>query len=161
MAKNESNAYLYEGFISEVKGSLNTGVSEEVIEESVNSYMNENPVTSEIVYSTEERVIGRWVDNKPLYQKTIQLTNKPSANTNTPVDVSDLSVDMMIKIEGVLLTSYDNNILHFAPDYTDKGDYILRTYYSTDQQSIMLYFPATSAGFKWCYITVQYTKTTD
>lgn len=28
----------------------------------------------EVIYSTEERVIGRWIDNRPLYQKTIHQT---------------------------------------------------------------------------------------
>lgn len=26
------------------------------------------------IYSTEERVIGRWIDNRPLYQKTFDIT---------------------------------------------------------------------------------------
>ena len=33
----------------------------------------ETKVNSGVVYSTEERVIGKWIDGKPIYQKTIEL----------------------------------------------------------------------------------------
>lgn len=27
------------------------------------------------VYSTEERIVGRWIDGKPIYSKTVPITN--------------------------------------------------------------------------------------
>lgn len=51
------------------------------------------------VYSTEERVVGTWIDGKPLYQKTLTFNDVPIGTSDTwisIVSVSDLSIDMMV-----------------------------------------------------------------
>ena len=141
-------------FINNVKGSLNTGVSEEAINKSVNDYLDKNPITSEIIYSTEERVIGRWVDGKPIYQKTVQLKNL------TSYDLSDTPINLVIKIEGMIKDDGIGDVICFAPDYSGET-YAVRTYYSTINKKIMIFASEALHTHQSAYITIQYTKTTD
>ena len=34
-------------------------------------------ITSKEIYSTEEQVIGKWIDGKPLYRKQYNLQQRP------------------------------------------------------------------------------------
>ena len=42
---------------------------------------NEDSETSSN-YSTEEKIIGTWIDGKPIYQKTFNIANASLASTN-------------------------------------------------------------------------------
>ena len=48
-------------------------------------------------YSTEEQIVGTWVNGKPLYQKTYTLGSKSiTANTDTQlVDLTSLSISLL------------------------------------------------------------------
>lgn len=110
-----------------------------------------NNIFTPQIYSLEEREIGVWVDNKPLYQKTIIL-NVP-INTTFYVDISDLNIDKVISVNGVF--------------NRDTGWYPINTYYSSNFYSLVgvesqrlrisLFVEASYEQ----RITILYTKTTD
>lgn len=64
----------------------------------INKRITDIGTTAQINYSTEEQVIGTWIDGKPLYQKTVELTAPDVAYTyktiphNIP-DVEDIFID--------------------------------------------------------------------
>ena len=54
------------------------------------------------LYSETERIVGQWVDGKPIYQKVMSLTS-PSTNNQTQVgDISDLGIETVVKLDGTL-----------------------------------------------------------
>ena len=52
-------------------------------------------------YSTEEKVVGKWIDGKPIYEKVINGTiiGSPADWTNF-YDCTNLNIDNMINIKG-------------------------------------------------------------
>lgn len=110
-----------------------------------------------IDYSLNEQATGKkWVDGKPIYQKTIELT----AN-DTWVDLTALNIDTIVDYSGMWIS-------------TDNDPYILDTLGTWGTSASNSYFSRivinSANGVKivvngWTfssgYITLQYTKTTD
>ena len=46
-------------------------------------------------YSTDEQIVGRWIDGKPVYQKIIESTTS-SVGAWTGIDISNLSIGEMV-----------------------------------------------------------------
>lgn len=116
-------------------------------------------------YSTSEKVIGTWIDGKPLYQKTWigTITSGSGANQRYMVEenvVSKYNIDEVVSLTGM---TKDNQI-SYGSTYTNTAEDQFRPllynvaggtngltfYYGT--------FPAKPFKF---IITMQYTKTTD
>ena len=99
-----------------------------------------------VIYSDTERKIGIWRDNKPLYQKTIDLgsdTNISNANWETSV-FSISNLEKIILIYGV----------------NSSGTYYpLNAYHSGDDVNLLACRDGNPANIRW--VTLQYTKTTD
>lgn len=57
------------------------------------------------IYSLEERVVGRWIDGKPIYEKTFYTITPSTQNTTKIVSLSDYSIDTKISITGMLLSN--------------------------------------------------------
>lgn len=58
------------------------------------------PYQSNNNYSTDEIVIGKWIDGKPIYRKVVQGTTPSNSNLTNVVNLSSLSIDTLISIEG-------------------------------------------------------------
>lgn len=103
------------------------------------------------IYSTEERCVGVWIDNKPLYQKSIAFDN--TSSTNLSIDVRTLGIDTLahkriwVKNTGFQVNSYYNTAEDQVHAYYDETGYI----------HIRRGTAFAGAG----YVTLLYTKTTD
>ena len=103
-------------------------------------------------YSTEEQVVGEWIDGKPIYQKTYALTNiAVAANAEVAiVDLSTLGVETFVEIHA--LGKENNRWFDFS-----RANGGLRT---LDDNK--LYVGGASAwSFSNFNVTLKYTKTTD
>lgn len=49
------------------------------------------------VYSTNETVIGTWIDGKPLYRKTMEFSNLSSGENNIPHGIANVDILMVDK----------------------------------------------------------------
>lgn len=105
-------------------------------------------------YSTTEKIVGSWIDGKPLYQKTINFGALPNNTTKTVS--SGTSVSSVKRLWGF---AYNNNTFVNLP-HVGVGDMVAAN-------SISLYAAGSSVGVKTgtdrtdlttCYITIQYTK---
>lgn len=97
-----------------------------------------------ISYSTEERVIGKWIDGKPLYQITIELPESVAIPANawtTVTDVTDLSIKELVSTIGKPHEKQSAAL----DGYLDGSSLKVNTYLTWQLISI----------------TIQYTKTTD
>lgn len=101
---------------------------------------------SPIIYSEEEREIGVWIDNKPLYAKSFtlssQITVSASSWTNTSLAIA--------------------NVEKFINGYAISSDGTFQGSVAVDKNNDIIYLQSTRSSASYVtYLTVFYTKTTD
>lgn len=104
-------------------------------------------------YSTDEIVIGKWIDSKPVYRKVLEF-NFNDRNYITQ-DLSSLNFDKVVSIYGI------SNTNPIEQDYyVNDGDF-LRTYIDdvkTLHINIGTLYPTIPLKV---FVIIEYTKTTD
>lgn len=112
-------------------------------------------------YSTDETIVGRWIDGKPVYRKVVESTTPSTVNSETFIDTNISNIDQMISIDGIMQTAAGN----FTPIgmfSTTKRIYI---YYSSEKNKIDIRIIDSEKSSNWCnlpvYFILEYTKTTD
>ena len=135
-------------YLEEVEAQLELG-------EVRTSYTPYKDFENEEVYSTNEIVIGRWIDGKPLYRKTYQTTNIASTNTNI-VDITNLNIDTPVRLYGMIISSTGNKFI--IPSYDSSATYniILANLTSIRGRAVL----GDGGSIVNAYITIEYTKTT-
>lgn len=112
-------------------------------------------------YSTEEQIIGTWIDGKPIYQKSAQVT-LPTITYGTwgqvKWDIASLNVNEIISLKYLTRQSTNQWTDGF---YMDSGGYVLKALYINDTSHIEVISNNGIYSNGKCYITIQYTKTTD
>ena len=151
--------------LNEIKGAVNTnddnmGLLSNLNTTDKSSMVNAiNEVNNKFNYSTEEQIIGKWIDGKPLYRKTITFKTTIADSFTVPheiANVDEINVDYgnsyFTEKTG---TSYSLPIIGYAGNFTDN------CYAFVNKENIYIY--ATGGwNTSWTkYITLLYTKTTD
>lgn len=106
------------------------------------------------MYSTDEKMIGQWIDGKPLYQKTLQITETYINITSDFVNLHNVS---SLNIENLVYTGihrYRNDGVQ--PFICDLEQGYIRV--KTVTGSGGAYYGITDGGG---FTVIQYTKTTD
>lgn len=92
-------------------------------------------------YSTDETIIGRWIDGKPIYRKVIQ---KPTNG----IDVSLLNIDTPIKMETCIPFDSNSYLIKSGPEAGEsRFCFLLNNTLQVTNGSL--------------YAVLEYTKTTD
>ena len=108
------------------------------------------------IYSTDEKIIGTWIDGKPVYRKCFSGLKTPSSYNNKIdiINTSDMNIDKLITLYGFchLSSKMTANIPSSA----------CQVGLNDDTGNIYMYILAQS----WCNsdiisLIVEYTKTTD
>lgn len=110
-------------------------------------------------YSTEEQVIGKWVDGKPLYRKVVNFGGMQDGTISPGKEVAHniANISQIINVYGGM----SNNNYFFGLPYVAQSD---------AEHSVGLYATKTNivtntlvdySNYTTCYITIEYTKTTD
>ena len=108
-------------------------------------------------YSTEEQIVGEWIDGKKLYQKTIHDFTMPS-QSNVPIpNFLGIQVDKMIEIFGRCVDS-NGFTFTFNPSF---GDRIKCLYGTSNDAFVVQYVDASWAYNQKADITFVYTKVND
>ena len=115
------------------------------------------------IYSTDEKMIGQWIDGKPLYQKTIVTTTPEAAQSGTAGKYVDIGADIdfgkivsfeILDVASILPMPYfKNDLSAFVKGYLYNHTYVAHP------NTIVI--NCNSWYEKTCYVTIQYTKTTD
>lgn len=105
-------------------------------------------------YSTEEQVVGTWIDGKPLYQKTVDQTIGSDA-------------DYTVFANGIDHAHLVNSCFEYSSGRWMSFDYISlsgasnnRTCYVDVQNGALNLHNQSNSSIHWI-ATIQYTKTTD
>lgn len=108
---------------------------------------------SSIVYSTNEQLIGKWVNGEDLYQKTVNCGNLPNATSKTVAHgISNL--DRIISAEGFAKSSTNQTPIPFVNNTTVGSQVVL----IVDNTNITLRTSDDRSPYTG-YITLRYTKT--
>ena len=110
-------------------------------------------------YSTDEQLIGTWINGKPLYQKTVDCGTGPQ-NTYKRVAHNISNIEFIADVKGTAVRLSDAysypipapshyNLKYSLQKAVDGTNITLDTGNGGDYSSMQ------------CYITIQYTKTTD
>lgn len=112
--------------------------------------------TDRFEYSEEEKIVGNWIDGKPLYRKVINFGALPN-NTTKTIAHNISNVDMVIGISGVAFVNglfYPLPLQYRGVDSTynveinvSKADVIMSS--NTDRSNLS------------AYVVLEYIKTTD
>lgn len=108
-----------------------------------------------VIYSDNERMIGIWRDNKPLYQKTVHLSSVTSgtAYSHGIANVESISVvNILAKRNTGWFSS--GHIFEDSPSNVAES-------FSVIPNATYLYTYLYGCTISDAYITIQYTKTTD
>lgn len=106
-------------------------------------------------YTTDEQVIGTWIDGKPLYQKTIAIHNESAVSSYTTIT----TIDSTFRVKNWKAFAIENGVSYKVPYVAGSGN---AYFYFRENGNVEFTITNTSfaAGSDF-YITIEYTKTTD
>ena len=109
------------------------------------------------LYSTDEKMIGRWIDGKPVYQKTSSCGALPN-NTTKTVNHNISNLDYIIEWTG---TASKSTGIHIKFPYVNIFTLGKSFNVWIDKTDIGLETGSDLRDYTKSYVTLQYTKTTD
>lgn len=114
-------------------------------------------------YSTNEKIVGTWIDGSYVYQKTIDygtLPNTPTAPVGKAHNISNIDTIVNIKGIGVGVTNPHASIPLGCATIGNSGVMNHYVYLRANANNVFAY--TTEDLSDWhAYVTLQYTKTTD
>lgn len=115
--------------------------------------------TPQEVYSTEEQVIGRWIDGKPLYRKTVHGGGFTIGTSRGYINLISTSDKRVISANGVcdVSTNGMSMVLPFI-DVNGTNYFTMQTY---QNYLILIHQFYASTKCNNLYVNVEYTKTND
>ena len=117
------------------------------------------------IYSTDETVVGKWINSKPVYEKVIIIpfasTIVDGESTSNSISVSNLNIERIIELGGIY--HQDNGNANIIPHYWTTGDnsYYTRIFYNHPDEQIMVISNRSVLAGLVNYVKLRYTKTTD
>ena len=123
-----------------------------------------NKFSKSDIYSTSEKMIGQWIDGKPIYQKTVTGVMPNCTTTGTAVtdflQYSSCGISNVSRVIGAYGFVYNDGTNVYRPFgmQASDGGFVSVIPHSTYADLINAQ-PGLSG--KTAYITLQYTKTTD
>lgn len=116
------------------------------------------------IYSTNEQVIGTWINGKPLYRKVIHTGALPNAEIKTVSEPVLGTIDQAVTIRGVGKNATTNEMipLPYVGDILSSGasKNFIKIYINCKQKLIFL-TTADDRTLYDSYVILEYTKTTD
>lgn len=109
-------------------------------------------------YSTSEKVVGKWFDGKPLYQKTVSCGALPNASYTTTAH-GIANIDSIVGIIGMAVRTSDHIslTLPYASVVSAQDSVAI----NASRSNIRIDAGNDKHSFDNSYVTIQYTKTTD
>lgn len=117
-----------------------------------------NEINNRFTYSTEEKVIGKWVNGKLLYKKTITFTDFERTGGDTYKEHNIPNIDLAF-------IDFSKSFGTQPSGETVVGNYAYNTAYSFQisgaNKNAILYSVGSSIAMSSITVTLNYTKTTD
>ena len=108
---------------------------------------------SDIIYSTTERLIGKWIDGSDLYEKTVDIG---AIDATLSKDVAHgISLGTLVSAQGTAYNS--SSAMWFPIPYVDNDASYQRYLYVTDI-NVRVGGATNASAVSACYVTIRYTK---
>lgn len=109
-----------------------------------------------VIYSLEEREIGKWVDNKTLYQKTIPIEALPN-NTTIQINHNIPNIDTIWVYDGFACDPTNDGFTNQLnlPNTALSGQW----HTAVTKTFIQMWAGSDRRNYNKVYVTVRYTKT--
>ena len=114
-----------------------------------------------INYSTDEKIVGAWVDGKPLYQKTISQKNISSRSEFSIITSSSMPNIKIVDFNGYFIDPWGS--YYDLKAYYDSANYRTYAFLKSEQTELRAYGSFGSEVYNniSLIVTIRYTKTTD
>ena len=112
---------------------------------------------SKSTYSLNENVIGKWVDNKPIYRKVIEVPKSAVSASSVAIPHNISNLGTLVTARGILVGSTDFNVIPWITG----GTYAI---YLNDITSTAVNLNITQNAYNKIvkiFLILEYTKTTD
>lgn len=109
-------------------------------------------------YSTDEQVVGTWIDGSPIYRKAIAISSLPNNTTTT----YSHDIDNFSRLVNLKATWYDSSDARWYNDIRFDSSTTKICFYCNTTNIII-----EGIGTNWstrasnCVVIIEYTKTTD
>ena len=116
-----------------------------------------NEVNSKDEYSTTEKVVGKWIDNKPVYRKVVTITSAIDLTTGTHTcNTGITNIETPVKFD---MNYISGSAWQFAPKLSD--DYNVNAYNFNLAGGNLTYYVGSALSVTKIVMVIEYTKTTD
>ena len=162
VAQLSGNGLFENAKIAKEKHQKSKELEDEKLEEyenKIENYVSGNRDYSTINYSFEEQNTGmRWVDNKPIYQKTVSCGALPN-NGEKVINHGVTNIDIVISATGITYKDDKSAMIQFPqPHPTVLG---ASTNLCVNRTTIGIFDAYDRSDYKNTFVTFKYTKTTD
>lgn len=107
-------------------------------------------------YSTDEHVVGKWIDGSTVYEKTLSCGALPVAGVQNSVEHGITNLGKILKIEGIAIS---NNWSLQIGSIIPPGDNPIVAVYA-NATYVRIVTSVTRAEYTESYVTIRYTKST-
>lgn len=115
-------------------------------------------------YSTEEQVIGKWIDGRNLYRKVVVYSNTDIIGANSKTVNIDIPHNILNFKQAINVSAVDSSGGYILPSLASSEGNIANSstsIHTVDTSNIKLRIINNTWGPRTWYITLEYTKTTD
>lgn len=137
----------------------NEGTDEDLSDTVINAI--DNKIAEQSKYSVDERIVGTWIDGKPIYRKTFNI--KTTAEQNPNISLASVGItdfENIVRLEFFTKQTIDGNKFIFNTPFNGSDDISDRLrIYVKDKN--LCYIAGTTYGFGDTTVTLEYTKTVD
>lgn len=133
------------------------GLNQDSLDDVTDGSIGNEIINNGMTYSTNEQIVGKWIDGKPLYQKTVDL-GAISANTWNDGTILIPDVDMIMKVDFVAI---QNSGRYVSEYYRTSNDMLTQWILKLPSDTYPMELCLTTTALTHRYVTIRYTKTTD
>lgn len=146
---------LYARFTSQYSGKPYTAIIEYYTSEASTDQGGFEPLHE---WSTEEKLVGYWIDGKAVYEKTVSFGALPNATTKS-VNHGISGIETVVSMNAVAENSAGTRIM--IPLVGTSGNVLTgQAYMNVDSTNVNINAGVDRTPFTKCYVTLRYTKTT-
>ena len=112
-------------------------------------------------YSTEEQIVGTWLDGSPIYEKTytgVLPTIIDGTFSNILIDTTTENINLVVDYDIFVIQIINNNKLTVKTPYLTNGGQQLKAFYDGNQKVINVSSNASAYSECTLYATIRYLK---
>lgn len=146
------------GLVATVVDNLTSTSSTNALSANQGKLLNEK-ITKNNTYSTDEQVVGIWINGKSIYRKVIDFGVLPNA-TKKEVQHNISNISNFTKIEGIAIRNDETKFTQSLPLVYKNTEMFYNTALAVDNTIVEIQTDGDRSMFNG-YVTLEYTKTVE